>query len=99
MNTFGDDAVIAYYRAEFTTDAAYTQTAAIQDALVEIQKDLVNATIAGYNTSDEYLNDVMAKDINTSESVFLIVCCNKRGHDTRSENSSNFKFRFQTLTK
>lgn len=72
----GDEAVIAYYRAEFTTEAAFTQIAEIQNALAKIQKDLVNATIAGYNTSDEYLNDVMAEEINASESVFLIGCCN-----------------------
>lgn len=73
---FGNDAVIAYYRAEFTTDAAYKQTADIQEELAKIQADLVNATIAGYNTSDEYLDDVMAAEINASKSVFLIGCCN-----------------------
>lgn len=73
MNMFRDDAVIAYYRAAFTTEAAFTQIAAIQSALVEIQKDLVNATIASYDTSDEYLNDTMAADITSSESVFLIM--------------------------
>jgi hypothetical protein len=82
MNMFGDAAVIAYYRAVCTTEAAFTQTDAIQTALAEIQKDLVGATIgpAGYETSEDYLNEVMTADINTSESMFLTVFCNKRGY-------------------